>query len=183
MRLLSKHSKSWVGIYVYKNAHIKPIVRYIWSFIHLLVLTKATQRNMCKYPVPTIHIRQKVMVKWRAVFPQNTISLFLILCSKALQSTGTDGRPLKRESSERFTRCTLCCRHGMYILGVIKKIVGKIDDTEYLEKLFDDLSDLHRRLGVEASGMDIFGKVFCKVYTPKNWRCETWSLCLENLAF
>ena len=56
----------------------------------------------------------------------------------------------------------------MYILGVIKKIVGKIDDTEYLEKLFDDLSDLHRRLGVEASGMDIFGKVFCKVGTPKN---------------
>ena len=55
-------------------------------------------------------------------------------------------------------------RHGMYILGVIKKIVGKIDDTEYLEKLFDDLSDLHRRLGVEASGMDIFGKVFCKVF-------------------
>ena len=53
----------------------------------------------------------------------------------------------------------------MYILGVIKKIVGKIDDTEYLEKLFDDLSDLHRRLGVEASGMDIFGKVFCKVYS------------------
>ena len=51
----------------------------------------------------------------------------------------------------------------MYILGAIKKIVGKIDDTEYLEKLFDDLSDLHRRLGVEASGMDIFGKVFCKV--------------------
>ena len=66
---------------------------------------------------------------------------------------------------ERFTRCILCCcRHGMYILGVIKKIVGKIDDTEYLEKLFDDLSDLHRRLGVEASGMDIFGKVFCKVF-------------------
>ena len=29
MRLLSTHSKSWVGIYVYKNAHIKPIVRYI----------------------------------------------------------------------------------------------------------------------------------------------------------
>ena len=52
----------------------------------------------------------------------------------------------------------------MYILGVIKKIVGKIDDTEYLEKLFDDLSDLHRRIGVEASGMDIFGKVFCKVF-------------------
>ena len=95
-------------------------------------------------------------------------AVFWILCSKALQSTGTDGRPLKRESGERFTRCTLCCRHGMYILGVIKKIVGKIDDTEYLEKLFDDLSDLHRRLGVEASGMDIFGKVFCKVYTPKN---------------
>ena len=71
----------------------------------------------------------------------------------------------------------------MYILGVIKKIVGKIDDTEYLEKLFDDLSDLHRRLGVEASGMDIFGKVFCKVGTPKNWKCETWGLCLENLGF
>ena len=66
--------------------------------------------------------------------------------------------------AERFTRCILCCRHGMYILGVIKKIVGKIDDTEYLEKLFDDLSDLHRRIGVEASGMDIFGKVFCKVF-------------------
>ena len=61
-----------------------------------------------------------------------------------------------------------CCRHGMYILGAIKKIVGKIDDTEYLEKLFDDLSDLHRRLGVEASGMDIFGKVFCKV--RRRWR-------------
>ena len=59
---------------------------------------------------------------------------------------------------------SLVHRHGMYILGVIKKIVGKIDDTEYLEKLFDDLSDLHRRLGVEASGMDIFGKVFCKVF-------------------
>ena len=59
---------------------------------------------------------------------------------------------------------SLLGRHGMYILGVIKKIVGKIDDTEYLEKLFDDLSDLHRRLGVEASGMDIFGKVFCKVF-------------------
>ena len=110
-------------------------------------------------------------------------ALFWILCSKALQSTGTDGWPLKRESGERFTRCTLCCRHGMYILGVIKKIVGKIDDTEYLEKLFDDLSDLHRRLGVEASGMDIFGKVFCKVGTPKNWKCETWGLCLENLGF
>lgn len=68
-------------------------------------------------------------------------------------------------------------RHGMYILGVIKKIVGKIDDTEYLEKLFDDLSDLHRRLGVEASGMDIFGKVFCKVMRPillekKKWKPE-----------
>merc|ERR1712130_805239 len=64
-------------------------------------------------------------------------------------------------------------RHGMYILGVIKKIVGKIDDTEYLEKLFDDLSDLHRRLGVEASGMDIF----CKVMRPillekKKWKPE-----------
>jgi hypothetical protein len=57
----------------------------------------------------------------------------------------------------------------MYILGVIKKIVGKIDDTEYLEKLFDDLSDLHRRLGVEASGMDIFGKVFCKVGAMKTY--------------
>jgi len=68
-------------------------------------------------------------------------------------------------------------RHGMYILGVIKKIVGKIDDTEYLEKLFDDLSDLHRRIGVEASGMDIFGKVFCKVMRPilmdkKKWKPE-----------
>lgn len=68
-------------------------------------------------------------------------------------------------------------RHGMYILGAIKKIVGKIDDTEYLEKLFDDLSDLHRRLGVEASGMDIFGKVFCKVMRPillekKKWKPE-----------
>ena len=57
----------------------------------------------------------------------------------------------------------------MYILGAIKKIVGKIDDTEYLEKLFDDLSDLHRRLGVEASGMDIFGKVFCKVGGAMAW--------------
>jgi len=68
-------------------------------------------------------------------------------------------------------------RHGMYILGVIKKIVGKIDDTEYLEKLFDDLSDLHRRIGVEASGMDIFSKVFCKVMRPilmdkKKWKPE-----------
>ncbi len=57
-------------------------------------------------------------------------------------------------------------RHGMYVLGAIKKIVNKIDDTEYLEKLFDDLSDKHRRIGVEASGMDVFGKVFCKVMRP-----------------
>ena len=57
-------------------------------------------------------------------------------------------------------------RHGMYVLGAIKKIVNKIDDTEYLEKLFDDLSDKHRTIGVEASGMDVFGKVFCKVMRP-----------------
>ena len=57
-------------------------------------------------------------------------------------------------------------RHGLYVLGAIKKIVNKIDDTEYLEKLFDDLSDKHRRIGVEASGMDVFGKVFCKVMRP-----------------
>merc|ERR1719336_3459855 len=68
-------------------------------------------------------------------------------------------------------------RHGMYVLGAIKKIVNKIDDTEYLEKLFDDLSDKHRRLGVEASGMDVFGKVFCKVMRPillekKKWKPE-----------
>jgi len=68
-------------------------------------------------------------------------------------------------------------RHGMYVLGAIKKIVNKIDDTEYLEKLFDDLSDKHRRIGVEASGMDVFGKVFCKVMRPillekKKWKPE-----------
>jgi len=68
-------------------------------------------------------------------------------------------------------------RHGMYVLGAIKKIVSKIDDTEYLEKLFDDLSDKHRRIGVEASGMDVFGKVFCKVMRPillekKKWKPE-----------
>lgn len=68
-------------------------------------------------------------------------------------------------------------RHGMYVLGAIKKIVSKIDDTEYLEKLFDDLSDKHRQIGVEASGMDVFGKVFCKVMRPillekKKWKPE-----------
>merc|ERR1719186_2483175 len=63
-------------------------------------------------------------------------------------------------------------RHGMYVLGAIKKIVSKIDDTEYLEKLFDDLSDKHRRIGVEASGMDVFGKVFCKVMKKSETKAE-----------
>lgn len=68
-------------------------------------------------------------------------------------------------------------RHGMFILGSIRKIVNKIDDTEYLEKLFDDLSDKHRSIGIEANGMDIFGKVFCKVMRPilldkRKWKPE-----------
>ncbi len=41
-----------------------------------------------------------------------------------------------------------------------------IDDTEFLEKFFDDLSDKHRKAGVDASSMDVFGKVFCKVMRP-----------------
>ena len=36
-------------------------------------------------------------------------------------------------------------RHGMYVLGAIKKIVNKIDDTEYLEKLFDDLRNSSKK--------------------------------------
>ena len=36
----------------------------------------------------------------------------------------------------------------MYVLGAIKKIVNKIDDTEYLEKLFDDLSELTPQLSL-----------------------------------
>jgi hypothetical protein len=43
---------------------------------------------------------------------------------------------------------------------------SNIDDTEYLEKFFDDLSDKHRKAGVDASSMDVFGKVFCKVMRP-----------------
>jgi hypothetical protein len=47
-----------------------------------------------------------------------------------------------------------------------QKIVCCIDDTEFLEKFFDDLSDKHRKAGVDASSMDVFGKVFCKVMRP-----------------
>ena len=32
--------------------------------------------------------------------------------------------------------------------------------------LYELYSDKHRRIGVEASGMDVFGKVFCKVMRP-----------------
>ena len=71
-------------------------------------------------------------------------------------------------------------RHGMYVLGAIKKIVNKIDDTEYLEKLFDDLSDKHRRIGVEASGMDVFGKVFCKVMRPILLGKRMEQICKSN---
>merc|ERR1711970_1482122 len=35
-------------------------------------------------------------------------------------------------------------KHGLYVLAAIKKIISNIDDTEYLEKFFDDLSDKHR---------------------------------------
>jgi len=68
-------------------------------------------------------------------------------------------------------------KHGLYVLAAIKKIISNIDDTEYLEKFFDDLSDKHRKAGVDASSMDVFGKVFCKVMRPilldkKKWRPE-----------
>ena len=43
---------------------------------------------------------------------------------------------------------------------------SNIDDTEFLENFFDELSDKHRKAGVDASGMDVFGKVFCKVMRP-----------------
>ena len=35
-----------------------------------------------------------------------------------------------------------------------------------MENFFDELSDKHRKAGVDASGMDVFGKVFCKVMRP-----------------
>jgi len=81
-------------------------------------------------------------------------------------------------------------RHGMYILGTIKKIVSKIDDTEYLEKVFEELSDKHRKIGVEASGMDIFGKVFCKVMRPilleqRKWKPEikdSWMTLFSSIV-
>lgn len=68
-------------------------------------------------------------------------------------------------------------KHGLYVLAAIKKIVCCIDDTEFLEKFFDDLSDKHRKAGVDASSMDVFGKVFCKVMRPilldkKKWKPE-----------
>ena len=48
---------------------------------------------------------------------------------------------------------------------MIVKIISLIHSSEkgLLYKLF---SDKHRRIGVEASGMDVFGKVFCKVMRP-----------------
>ena len=46
------------------------------------------------------------------------------------------------------------------------KYFSNIDDTEFLENFFDELSDKHRKAGVDASGMDVFGKVFCKVMRP-----------------
>ena len=39
-------------------------------------------------------------------------------------------------------------------------------DTSGKGLLYNLLSDKHRRIGVEASGMDVFGKVFCKVMRP-----------------
>jgi len=68
-------------------------------------------------------------------------------------------------------------KHGLFVLAAIKKIISNIDDTEYLEKFFDHLSDKHRKAGVDASGMDVFGKVFVKVMRPillerKKWKPE-----------
>ena len=54
-------------------------------------------------------------------------------------------------------------RHSIFVLGSIKKIIKHIDDTEYLERFLDDLSDKHRSAGVDASSMELFGKVFVKV--------------------
>jgi len=68
-------------------------------------------------------------------------------------------------------------RHSIFVLGAIKTIIKHIDDTEYLERFLDDLSDKHRSAGVDASSMELFGKVFVKVMRPvllekRKWKPE-----------